>query len=121
MENKANPIAILKLHLCMAFADKILTLEEIKFIDKICLKYKISEKEKIKNIKNIQKSNVNIYKIAKKCISEIADIKSQKECIKSLAILISADYVVYEDELLLYQLIANKWNMNIRKVNNEAN
>ena len=52
------------------------------------------------------------------CREELRRIQSkdlQKECLATLAQLCAADFMIYEDELLLLQLVAEEWGMYIEK------
>ena len=55
--------------------------------------------------------------ICKQNLILIKDKEIQKKCIQSLMEICASDFLIYEDELMLLQLIADHWGVYISKKN----
>ena len=110
-----NKIAVLKLHLAIAFVDNNYSAEEEKFIGKLCKKFEIDFKTRVLITKEISSSKKSMPEICREELKRIQSKDLQKECLTTLAQLCAADFMIYEDELLLLQLVAEEWGMYIEK------
>ena len=110
-------IAILKLHLSIAFVDNEYSEEEENLIKKLCNKFQIDFKTRVKITKEISTTKMTMPQICRQELKNIKTKSLQKECLKSLAAVCAADFILYEDELMLLQLIAEEWGMFIKELN----
>lgn len=108
-------LSVLKLHLAIAFVDNNYSTEEEEFIGKLCNDFSIDMKTRIAATKEISNTKNDIPNI---CRDELKKIKSnslQEKCLVSLSELCAADHIIYEDELMLLQLVAEEWGRFIKK------
>ena len=113
--NQETKEAILSLHLAIAFVDNNYSPEEERFISKLCNDYEIDFDTRIKVTKKIEMTNSNMIDICKKTLTQIKDKNIQKKCIQSLMEICASDFLIYEDELMLLQLVADNWGVYIPK------
>ena len=112
--SKEEKLAILRLHLAIAFVDENYSQEEEVFISNLCKKFNIDIKTRIEATKEMSSSNKDIPKICREELKKIKSKELQNECLVTLAELCAADYMIYEDELMLLQLVADEWGRFVR-------
>ena len=110
-----NKLAILKLHLAIAFVDNNYSADEEEFIGRLCKDFDIDFKTRLNATKEISSSNKKMPEICREELKKIKSPQIQKKCIQTLTQLCAADYMIYEDELMLLQLVADEWGMFIEK------
>lgn len=115
--NQETKEAILSLHLAIAFVDNNYSPEEEKFIGNLCKEYVIDFDTRIQVTKKIEMANTDMLSICKENLILIKDKEVQKKCIQSLMEICASDFLIYEDELMLLQLIADHWGVYISKKN----
>lgn len=108
-------VAILRLHLAIAFVDNNYSYEEEEFIGNLCKDLGIDIKTRIKATKEISISKNDIPTICRHELKKIESKELQEKCLTTLAQLCAADHVIYEDELMLLQLVAEEWGRYFQK------
>lgn len=107
--------AILSLHLAIAFVDNNYSPEEEKFISKLCNEYKIDIETRVRVTREVELSDLSMPELCKNSLKIISDKDIQKKCITSLMEICASDFLIYEDELMLLQLVADNWGVYIPK------
>tara|TARA_B100001093_G_scaffold463702_1_gene479992 strand:- start:7 stop:357 length:351 start_codon:yes stop_codon:yes gene_type:complete len=108
-------LSMLKLHLALAFVDNNYSSEEEKFIGKLCDDFSIDMKMRIAATQEISNTKNEIPNICREELKKIKSTSLQEKCLVTLAELCAADHIIYEDELMLFQLIAEEWDRYIQK------
>ena len=108
-------LSVLKLHLALAFVDNNYSSEEEKFIGKLCSDFGIDIKTRIAATQEVSKTKNEIPNICKEELKKIKSESLQEKCLETLAELCAADHIIYEDELMLLQIIAEEWGRFIKK------
>ena len=103
-----NAIRILTL---VALIDDNFSESEELLITKICHFYNIPIKKFDEIYLELQNSNENRFDMCEKLVDQIKDNRLKEDLIKNLSSLIASDHIIHENELLVYKLIAQKWNM----------
>ena len=107
--------AVLSLHLAIAFVDNNYSKEEEQFISKLCKDYQIDFATRLKVTKEVEETNLSMPDFCKNSLNFIKDKNVQKKCISSLMEICASDFLIYEDELMLVQLVADSWGVYIPK------
>ena len=113
--NQETKEAILSLHLAIAFVDNNYSAEEEEFIGKLCNDFSIDMKTRIAATQEISNTKNEIPNICREELKKIKSESLQEKCLVTLAELCAADHIIYEDELMLLQLVAEEWGRFIQK------
>ena len=108
--NKVD-MAIVKLLVILAYADGNFSLQERKFVKKVCEKFNLKTNEYSKIKKEVQSLSKSLVKL---CIAQLDIIKTKSKrnmTIKMLVELAAADNILHEDEIMIFTLIADEWGM----------
>lgn len=108
-------LSVLKLHLALAFVDNNYSAEEEEFIGKLCNDFSIDMKTRIAATQEISNTKNEIPNICREELKKIKSESLQEKCLVTLAQLCAADHIIYEDELMLLQLVAEEWGRFIQK------
>lgn len=103
--------SIIKLLLVLAHADQSFHSNEKVFLNNIIKEKNFPIDEYKQILSEVINSNKTYKSQCLEILSEINGEKDRKYALKLFTQLVAADYILHEDEMLLLQLIADKWGM----------
>ena len=102
---------VIKILTLVALIDDHFSDEEELVIAKICHNYNLPIKKFDEIYLELQNHSENKFELCERLVDQIKNTELKKDLIKNLSTLISSDHIIHENELLIYKLIAQKWNM----------
>ena len=103
--------AVIRILLILANSDGNFHDNEKKFVEKIAEKRGLSNEIYDSIATEVTKSNIDYKELCLDAIDKIESHALRKETLTELTNLAAADFILHEDEMLLLQIIAEKWNM----------
>ena len=114
---KNSDEVVLKILIILANADGNYHDNEKIFIGEVANKLGISEETYSEVLEDVMQSKTDYKTQCIETLSLIEDNELRKKTLSQLTNLATADYILHEDEMLLIQIIAEKWNMFQESIN----